>query len=764
MNCRHWVLVCCVAFFSATAVAQQQANEKLAALWEKLSKAKQDTARSGVYYEIAKDYFARRSSNKLFLDTALRFYILAEEMAARHKLSLYFRNAIYGQAIMYLFRGENVIGRHKMSLLPDSSQAYILAWVGTLYASEDNKVKKNWDSTLFYFKEQLALSRQIGFPKIEANALVSLAIYNFRLGAFEEGRRFESLAEKLLKQNNQLSDLAIMWEKMGAAMPFLDANFKDKIRLWTLFQSIYRQLKNFEKETAIGIMMSDVYIEQGNLSAALSVLNEVEDVMNARGVQKVYNLYVRYYDIYRMQGDFEKALNYILETVKASEKDNGVNREHAYTRLGITYIELSEFQKGIDAFDRGIEIAKATNKVVPGVMVKFKARALIALGKKKEALAFVQLSEKENNARFSKQDLMALFETYGECYAALGDQVMAETFYLKALEPAKSLEYSWALSPRLSLGKFYFGQGDSMKSRPFLDQLLGFFALAPANVQADIHLMLFKIDSSQQDYLPALAHLNRHKGISDTIYSLKKNRLIAEINTKYEVEKKNNELLLKDQAILLNKKDIELLTREGLLQKLENEKRSRDIIVKEKSIALLRNEAEMQKVLALGRENNLKLKEKTLRLNEKDLLLLKKRTDLQTSELQQAAWVKKISIGGIFLLLIILGLVLNQYRLKKRSSIQMADKNKVLAGLLIEKEWLVKEVHHRVKNNLQVMQSLLESQASYLSDEALAAVRDSQHRVHAMSLIHQKLYQTESHEGIDMKLYIPELIEYLKDS
>lgn len=61
--------------------------------------------------------------------------------------------------------------------------------------------------------------------------------------------------------------------------------------------------------------------------------------------------------------------------------------------------------------------------------------------------------------------------------------------------------------------------------------------------------------------------------------------------------------------------------------------------------------------------------------------------------------------------------------------------------------------------------SLLNSQSAYIDNEsALTAIHDSQHRVHAMSLIHQKLYNTENLSSIDISLYIRELASYLADS
>jgi two-component sensor histidine kinase len=85
--------------------------------------------------------------------------------------------------------------------------------------------------------------------------------------------------------------------------------------------------------------------------------------------------------------------------------------------------------------------------------------------------------------------------------------------------------------------------------------------------------------------------------------------------------------------------------------------------------------------------------------------------------------------------------------------------------LLKEKEWLIKEVHHRVKNSLQIVTSLLYSQSLFLKDDtAVLAIKDSLRRMHAMSLIHQKLYQDENISTIMMPAYVNDLVHYLYES
>ncbi|WP_159468028.1 tetratricopeptide repeat protein [Dyadobacter sp. 3J3] len=157
---------------------------------------------------------------------------------------------------------------------------------------------------------------------------------------------------------------------------------------------------------------------------------------------------------------------------------------------------------------------------------------------------------------------------------------------------------------------------------------------------------------------------------------------------------------------------------------------------------------------------------------DQNIRLLTQQSQLQKTEIHNQEIIRNVFIGGVLVLLVFSGLMYSRYLLKQRANEKLAIKqeeingqNVILQKLLDEKEWLLKEIHHRVKNNLQIVISLLNSQSAFLENEdALAAIQNSQHRMHAMSLIHQKLYQSENMGNIDMHWYIHELVNYMRES
>ncbi len=126
---------------------------------------------------------------------------------------------------------------------------------------------------------------------------------------------------------------------------------------------------------------------------------------------------------------------------------------------------------------------------------------------------------------------------------------------------------------------------------------------------------------------------------------------------------------------------------------------------------------------------------------------------------------------SVTLLLIVLGLFYYRKSRKlnkalKQSNSEILEQNETIDKALYEKEILLKEVHHRVKNSLQIISSLLNLQESQLTDEvAIDALRNSKTRIQTIALMHQSLYQRDADLGkANSATYLQNILELQLDA
>lgn len=152
-------------------------------------------------------------------------------------------------------------------------------------------------------------------------------------------------------------------------------------------------------------------------------------------------------------------------------------------------------------------------------------------------------------------------------------------------------------------------------------------------------------------------------------------------------------------------------------------------------------------------------------LKEQQLLDAQNKIELQQLRAKRQETRQNILIAFLAAVGIVLILLFNQYRQRQRNNHILQEKNTLIQRSLSEKDTLLKEIHHRVKNNLQYVSSLLNLQARHLNEpEAKSVLLESKNRIHSMALVHQKLYQEDNLTGVLMEEYLHNLISSLKSS
>ncbi|AZQ58440.1 tetratricopeptide repeat protein [Maribacter sp. MJ134] len=142
-------------------------------------------------------------------------------------------------------------------------------------------------------------------------------------------------------------------------------------------------------------------------------------------------------------------------------------------------------------------------------------------------------------------------------------------------------------------------------------------------------------------------------------------------------------------------------------------------------------------------------------------MIEQQKADLEQSRNDIAAKDERISLVFISLIFTLLGFAGLVYAYLKSIKNQrlIAEQKHIIENSLVEKDSLLKEIHHRVKNNLQMVSSLLSLQTKNTrSKAAIEALEEGKSRVKAMALIHQKLYQNDDLSVIEMQGYIESLI------
>ena len=159
-------------------------------------------------------------------------------------------------------------------------------------------------------------------------------------------------------------------------------------------------------------------------------------------------------------------------------------------------------------------------------------------------------------------------------------------------------------------------------------------------------------------------------------------------------------------------------------------------------------------------EESIIIKQTTFDLDqkEKEVELLSTKNDLQRLTLRNNRILLGIAILGILLISIIALFTKRVLNKNKQVSKLLRQQNE-------EKQVMMKEIHHRVKNNLQVVNSLLRLQAREVKDsKVLEMFKNTQRRVLSMAKLHENMYSTENLKVINVKKHLSGLISDIIDS
>jgi two-component sensor histidine kinase len=143
-----------------------------------------------------------------------------------------------------------------------------------------------------------------------------------------------------------------------------------------------------------------------------------------------------------------------------------------------------------------------------------------------------------------------------------------------------------------------------------------------------------------------------------------------------------------------------------------------------------------------------------------------KNIELEKNRLQTGLYSIIIAgIIGLIILIVLILLLINNLRLEKANTQLLTEKKQHTEELLVKEQLLMRESHHRIKNNLQLINSILDLQSRNIKDPLVKSVfTESKQRIQAISFAHQRLYGNDTVEKLHLKSFLHDLVQSIESS
>lgn len=526
----------------------------------------------------------------------------------------------------------------------------------------DLQLGKEWeqldfDSALIYFNKALQLSEKNDWEDEKARTLI-----NIGFAYYYSNREADKLFEYL---HNGLKIYQLTGNKHSEMNTHYNLGY-----FYGTFEDIPKSIEHFKKTITIAIELNN----DDRLSGAYNNIGLM----------------------YNYSGMYDKANEFQFKALELAER-MGENTAYIHMNIALNYFTEKNFRKSLQHNFKSLALFHELDN-----------KSYVATGYKNIGDNYAEMFLLDSAEYFYNKSYLIYKELGNQRSIARYHMVMGNIKDKRDMPLKAKYQYQLALetNPESGSQKLRFAifsnlcdinmkladtsEKDKVKllnqvinyAREMLQIALDFESI---KMEADANERLYKANVKLGFNKSALKYAKRFILMKDSLFSVQKQNAITEMQTKYETEKK-------EQQILSQKNEI------------------------------------YQKELILNYERNL----------------------------------RKLFIGGTILLIMLI-IIISRFLFKsKKLNRVLIEQNEIILKQKEEKEILVKEIHHRTKNNLQIISSLFDMQLRATNNpDAKAALIDGLNRVKSVGLIHQLLYQSEDVININFNDFVNKLIDHI---
>ena len=426
--------------------------------------------------------------------------------------------------------------------------------------------------------------------------------------------------------------------------------------------------------------------------------------------------------------------------------------------LSVQQFNQIAYQQGIAHLDTAISLLdKVADAEFHGHLLHLKGWYHRQLLNYDSAFHYLNQAIAQMEAIGSPHRIWSPYYYMGEVYTSIGEREKAAQYYTKAIDvtrPAENTQdYRFLL---YMVAHTYRLWNWDEKAANLQEEYLVQKARSGVNILEDeVHVNLPGDDSDpaaqEADILRFLGHHERNRNTMSLLDSYRKLGNLALLQGKHD---EANDYYNKALALARSANDVTLQF--GLLNNIYRMLKQaghpeQALAAHERMFALRDSIRDAEKIRQL---QDLEVQYET---TQKEQALAIKELELEKSRRSQL-----LTLLGLVAIGVIAILALVAVRTKQRSNRRLGEKNAIISQALKEKDILLREIHHRVKNNLQMISALLYLQGKSIDDPtAQDAIKESQNRVQSMAMLHQNLYQDEDLLGVEIKDYLDKLFDHL---
>lgn len=588
----------------------------------------------------------------------------------------------------------------------DTTKVKLQLAFGHLMLLKPTKGQKEVDSAIRYANEAQTLSRRLNYHYGIINSMLLEVETFYDRGDYKQGAKLAERALAFSRENNNSDGEARSYHLLSKQFNS-NSPAELRTRIWYNDKAIaiFRKNKNIHSLADMLTVNADMLFQADRTTEALRFLFEALNLGKGVSLRTVEGIY---WNIGRNSfrlGDYDNALKYSLLALQTAVKVRDTTTQVCVINLTIasSYLKKGDYHRSIPYSKEVIRIAK-----------KYNNEGFVREGAHQLASAYTHTNQLHK--------ALAVLDEMKSRPSGFLKNIALQIEYINTLTYAKQFQQA----------KVYVNELESLLPKIYPENIQQIMNVH--NTLANYYTEIGKVNKAYQhtELHAQLAHkLNYAKGIQTAEY-----RYYQLVSIKGD--------------------------KKSALAHFQKEKAIKDSID---------NVSKAYQISLLNIENAAMERNRHIEMLTKDALI-------KDIKMKRAELIQRVTIGGVIVLLLVTALIFSRYKLKQKNNamllsqkLEIDKQNDALKHLvsyknqlLGEKDLLLKEVNHRVKNNLQIVMNLLASKSVYLSSEsAQQAILDSQSRVRSIAIIHDQLYKTDNITQISIFLYINELVDSFYD-